>query len=95
MSTNTSELDKHLSNLQVFPNPASQFLSINLSFNQLQRGQIFVFNKIGKKIWQQTFSDKKANYQILVDNWTSGIYYLIIQTEKGIKTEEIVVVSSN
>jgi len=92
LSTSTSELDEFLANLQVYPNPTSDFVSINVRFTTPKNGQLFVVNPIGQQLWEQAFDGQQLNYLVEVSNWSNGIYRLLIQTADGVKTEEIVVI---
>ena len=91
-STSLEAIESTIENLQVFPNPTSDFVAINLTFNEIQEGRILILNKVGQQVWQQDFAEKNINLSVGVNEWSAGIYYMMIQTEKGIKTEEIVVI---
>ena len=92
LSTGISELDKALESLQLFPNPTSTHFEIAIDFNTLQKGEIFIINKVGQQMWQKQFEDKNLEYQVEVNDWSAGIYYMVVRTANGVKTEEIVVV---
>jgi len=47
---------------------------------------------MGQLVWQQTFDNKNINLEVSVNDWAAGVYYMMIQTAKGVKTEEIVVI---
>ena len=91
-STSLEAIEASIENLQVFPNPTSNFVAIHLNFKQKQAGQILILNKMGQQVWQQNFADKTINLSVAVNDWAGGIYYMLIQTDEGIKTEEIVVI---
>ncbi len=92
ISTGVADLDKELESLQIYPNPANAYFEIDLVFNRSQKGSILILNAIGQHQWQQVFNNKKLFYQIDTNDWLPGIYYLLITTEHGIKTEEIAIV---
>ena len=92
MSTSVADLDKALESLQIYPNPASTYFEIDIAFKRSQNGAVSILNAIGQHQWQQTFKGEKLFYKIDINDWLSGIYYLFIKTEEGIKTEEIVIV---
>ena len=91
-STSLEAIEASIEKLQVFPNPTSDFVDIYLTFTERQQGQILILNKMGQQVWQQNFSDKTVNLAIAVNDWSGGVYYMVVQTDKGIKTEEIVVI---
>ncbi|MEM1121291.1 MAG: choice-of-anchor V domain-containing protein [Bacteroidota bacterium] len=92
MPSSIYNLSADIDNLQVYPNPAYQQFEINLAFHEVQTGSILIMNKVGQQVWQQPFADKTINFAIEVTDWTSGVYYMLIQTERGVRAEEIVVV---
>jgi len=91
-STNLEAIETSIENLQVFPNPTSTYVDINLTFNEAETGAILILNKMGQLVWQQTFDNKNINLEVSVNDWAAGVYYMMIQTAKGVKTEEIVVI---
>jgi len=91
-STSLEAIEESIESLQVFPNPTSDFVDVNLTFMEKQQGQILILNKMGQQVWQQNFANRMVNKSIAVNDWSGGVYYIMIQTEKGVKTEEIVVI---
>jgi len=87
-----NNLEEEIENLQVYPNPANQYFDINVTFNEVQTGTVFIMNKVGQQVWQRPFSTKNIDLEVAVTDWSSGVYYMLIQTSKGIRTEEIIVV---
>ena len=72
--------------LSVYPNPASDLLNIN-SNNQILR--VKILNYTG-----QIVSDNKFNNKELIINtsvYNSGIYFIQIETEKGISTKKVII----
>jgi hypothetical protein len=81
------------SSVKIFPNPASDYLNISVNLENLNEyldimltdmnGRI-VIQDYQSNIWQQSF-----NYNI--KSLSSGIYFLIIKTEKGQLTKKIII----
>lgn len=73
---------------RVYPNPAKDFISINIETSRSSEVFVNLFNIAGKLV--QTNSFKVASgKQILpldISNVSSGLYIYNIQTEKGLKT---------
>jgi hypothetical protein len=63
----------------LFPNPTSDYL--NFEFNSTENGMVTVVNSIGKTLYMQHFNAKKGTLDL--SSFSSGIYYLIIHTDKG------------
>lgn len=72
-----------LEKINVFPNPASDFLFVKTPDNQNKNFEILVTNILGQAMHEISFLEKgKTEFSIDVKNWTSGIYFLKIKTEE-------------
>ncbi len=87
-----NNLEEEIESLQVYPNPANKYFDINVAFTDVQTGSILIMNKVGQQVWQRPFTDKNIDLEVAVTDWSSGLYYMMIQTEKGVRTEEIVII---
>jgi hypothetical protein len=86
-TTTVSILEIKLSkNFNVFPNPTHDFLNIENKKN-IEVGSIIITNTTGKKIKQFDSNVNKLN----VSDLTSGIYFLRINSEKGVLTKKIII----
>ncbi len=73
------------SNINIFPNPATEFISIN-STTELQSFEIV--DLTGKVV----FSDYLTNSQINVNNIENGVYFIKLYDNKGVaKTEKLII----
>ncbi len=73
------------SNINIFPNPANEFISIN-STTELQSFEIV--DLTGKVV----FSDYLTNSQINVNNIENGVYFIKLYDNKGVaKTEKLII----
>lgn len=79
-----------LTAINVYPNPTQNGIQLNADFNRNENGNIILFNNLGKQVWQQVFDTNKLQVRIETDQWNGGVYYLMLQTEEGIKVEEVV-----
>lgn len=59
--------------IELFPNPAQEFINVKSKGTQLISGKIEVFNIYGKKIVDQSII-QKSNVMIDIDKWNSGVY---------------------
>ena len=69
----------HLNNLQhlnVFPNPASDYLNISVT-DDLELKEVSVYNTLGQRLMVS------KQDQINVSTLPSGVYYLSIETDQG------------
>ncbi|MEM6318863.1 MAG: T9SS type A sorting domain-containing protein [Bacteroidota bacterium] len=92
ISTSLADIERSIELLQIFPNPSNDLVNINLQFNTPQAGRISIRNAVGQQVWQQNFDQREVQQTVLVNDWSAGIYYLMIQTAEGVKTEEMVVI---
>lgn len=70
-------------NVQIYPNPASEFILINMPKTINIKGKIL--NMVGQKLL--SFNSELVDISML----SEGIYILMIQTEKGILSKKIIV----
>ena len=85
-NSNSSLSVSELQNLdfEMFPNPASENVSIQLS-NSQENASITFFNYLGKEVFTQKISD--ATQKINVSNLSTGVYFVKVISEgkTGIK----------
>ena len=73
---NTITFDKRRSVFEVYPNPAAEEVSINMS---QQADQIQVVNSKGQVMWKQ---DNPSLYSLInVRNWSAGAYHIYIRKD--------------
>lgn len=66
----------------IYPNPASQNLTIDYSNKGEKDGRIEFFDLLGKPIYQQTISEK-GKYTINTERWNEGIYLYHLTDDDG------------
>ncbi len=76
----------------IFPNPASSNLNVNVSFQHETDGILTLFDITGKAIFQQKFDVTSLDHQIDVSGYTPGVYMLEIRTDTGRIVEKVMVV---
>lgn len=78
-SENLSNLTdfQNLSGLQIYPNPAKDF--VTLCTNEIQNSTIEIYNSIGQKVYQTEV--KSSQTEISTNDFVSGVY--IIQLKNG------------
>jgi len=83
--TGKSEIDFNKNKIKVYPNPASEYISINCSNETLQNKTLTIYSSDGKKV----YSEKIKRYSepvINISNYNPGIYKILVN-ENGIITE--------
>ena len=66
-------------NLDIYPNPASEFVYVKLKKGLSNNFQLELFDLLGNKIW--SFYGKRNNLEIDVGNLENGIYLLSIKSD--------------
>lgn len=78
-----SNVDKLLSELNIYPNPFDEIINIQLEGNVIKSDiqHISVFTLNGKMVYFGDFTEKKV--EINTRNWKSGTYIIRLQTADG------------
>ncbi len=80
----------NLLNIQIYPNPTRNFLTIN-NISVTKQLEINIYSMNGSRIWHQIFIKPKNNLSLNF-NFENGVYILeIIDDKYGIKKELIIV----
>lgn len=82
-----------LSEMKMFPNPASNQVTINVLSKESTNATISVTNLTGQLIYSQNISLESGNNQYLlnVSNYTSGFYLVNIRTNTGSTTQKLII----
>jgi len=87
-TTSLEDVNSAAANIQVYPNPATDYLNIDLSKAGKVNG-IAVFNTIGQKVY---VTEQVASLtRVPVSNLAPGLYFVHISTEKGNVTKQVVI----
>ncbi len=91
-STSAQKLSSLESQINVFPNPANDYINVSIDLKNAEKLTINVVTTTGKLIFIKETALIKSNKTILnTSNWTSGIYFIRIQGRSGQTTKRIVV----
>jgi hypothetical protein len=79
-------------NLEIYPNPATDQLHINLPENDTEI-TLFIQNQFGQTVWSEKFESQRRNAIISLDGqgFQSGMYYLICPSNGEVETKQFVV----
>jgi len=70
--------------INLFPNPASEYFTLDLHAYDKTVRSISVLNISGQEMYQRSYSDDPLFYEVIkVEEWQQGIYTLVIQNENG------------
>jgi hypothetical protein len=86
-----SELSDVSFQLSVWPNPAQDVLNIETD-SPIE--SIAVFNQLGNETLfmdtERSRSDQRVNQQIDISSFKSGLYFLVVKTDKGVETKKVI-----
>ena len=83
---------KNQPQVEIFPNPTSDFLFINYSLNSPEIVQIEIYNTTGQLIESPRFMGKEGLNQnkIAINEYEKGIYFVKIQTNHSVSTKKLI-----
>jgi len=81
MVTSTNDLLRDLK-VELFPNPSTDWLGLNLKSNERQELEFVVFNEVGQPIMSRKV-ESVGQYVIDIKDWSSGFYYFMLHTNQG------------
>ena len=73
------------SKFSIYPNPTNSILNINAPVNKLF--SVNIFNTLGEKVYS---ANQIANCQLPVANWSNGLYFIQITSDKQTFTKKII-----
>ena len=81
-----------INNLSVYPNPSRDVFNIGFKSEILQDLSIRILNVVGAEIYSETQEQFVGEYtkQISLDDYVKGIYFLEIETGKGIINKKLI-----
>jgi len=82
-----------MNNINLYPNPASDFVSIIINLSQSSNVKVNIYDVTGKLVSTpiNEIASQSASYKIDVKNLPSGIYFTTVETNNEIKTLKFVV----
>lgn len=84
-----------LDNFKLYPNPASYSVSIEFNLGEEVEGSISIVNIVGARLKtlvpNSTFLSGRNTYQMDLSGITPGIYLISVNTDKGFKTQRLIV----
>jgi hypothetical protein len=89
VATNIQEVEL-LNLVEVYPNPTKGLFNINWSDLKLEVKSIEILDMMGQKI--ESFEiDKTNQIAILTENYSSGVYTILLKTSEGVMTKKITI----
>ncbi|MGV9003848.1 T9SS type A sorting domain-containing protein, partial [Flavobacterium sp.] len=73
------------------PNPASE--QVTLTYSGLENENIMeIYDLVGRSLTQQNIKNETGSIIIPLNNYPSGIYVVVVRSEKGIVTQKKLIV---
>lgn len=69
--------------INIFPNPASEFIHIELVEFSHKNVNMSIYNNLGQKVYSENINGNEGNKQINVSNWSDGVYHIKIESENN------------
>ena len=84
---NTEDVFTEAKDFRASPNPSSELIQIERLSENVQVDRLQILDLTGKI----RFASEGLPAQIQVNDWPSGVYQIMIHTEKGIQTQKLVI----
>lgn len=75
--------ESQINKFNIFPNPASDMVQLNFAENTSQPTTLNVITSAGQLVRSEVIPQGTSNYKILMDNLSSGVYFLHTKTDKS------------
>jgi hypothetical protein len=83
-----SEVDASKASISLYPNPASEVLSVNVSNQTIEK--ISVYSASGTAVYRQS-DINDSEYKVNTSQLTPGFYFISVQTNTGVTTSKFIV----
>ncbi|MFC1733650.1 S8 family serine peptidase, partial [candidate division KSB1 bacterium] len=79
--------------IHIYPNPASNFVKIDMQIPEVNEFEVKIVNPQGKTIKSELLDNNAENvsHKLDINDLSAGIYYIVITTNQFIKTEKLVI----
>ena len=77
------------SQINLYPNPAKETLNIELSGQEIEK--INVYNSAGATVFSSTTKSVGSSYKLNTAPFSSGVYFISVQTKTGIVSSKFIV----
>lgn len=78
-----------LNTLTIYPNPATN--AVNLSWDKNEKVSVKLYNTLGKLVYYTKNKDLTNNLKINTSNYAAGLYFVSVNTVKGLITKKIII----
>lgn len=83
-STRINSLIEEIGNVKIFPNPASDWLQMDLAFDKTRSVQFFLYNQEGKMLTTGKKEGRNLQFLLQLESFSAGSYFLKISVDNNI-----------
>lgn len=89
----TSIADNTLEGMKLYPNPASDHLTVAISSAENASADVMVYNLMGQMMYSQNVVLHTGNnvLNVNISNLNAGVYMVTVRTQKGTSTQKLIV----
>lgn len=82
-----------LSEMKIYPNPASNNVTVNLLSKEATHANLFVTNLMGQIVYTQNLPLETGSnqYELNISNFAAGFYLVNIRTNSGSSTQKLII----
>ena len=73
------------------PNPAADFVNLNVDFDQTEETSIKIYSLTGKEVYQRTVNAQTFDLQIPLSDFANGAYFIELTTSTGKAVEKLII----
>lgn len=89
LNTNTQELFYNTVSLNVFPNPATNTISLNYILFEGKEGHLEIYNMLGELETSQILPIGSSQFELNISNWSTGMYLVVLKSGLNEVTKKI------
>lgn len=84
------EEDEFGSLFNIYPNPSTGILTIEIDYAQYRDLNLEIINMLGEKVFEKVYMDQKSIEQIDLSSFSKGIYFVKMNSENYTKTVKMI-----
>ena len=85
----TGIIENSVNDFDIYPNPSAGIFLIQLNNQNFQNATLSMLNILGEKLIEKKINNHEVTTQLDATNFPSGIYFVKMQTEKGMFTKKV------
>lgn len=89
----TGIVDNTLTSMNLYPNPASNMVTIALSSTETANASLSIYNLMGQCVYTESLNVVEGSnfHQLNISNLNAGIYMVNVKTAQGTSTQKLIV----